>query len=199
MYSSSSANHQHSLPAVIVGSLPALKLLLANRASAKRSRLDSAGSRKKQQFSNNSGSRGKSVPLSSLSSEKKSATGRVPGTADSQEEMLRSEGTHFVLVKHDVVSSTVPSLSQHRKRSTESHRCVLCSRLSHMARRIGRILLSTRSVRLTPVMAGLSDPRLRLSLSLSLFPMGYSKCYFSFRESDGFRSAKHTKMEQYTG
>ncbi len=57
-------------------------------------------------MSNNSALRNKSVPLSSLSMDKKSTSGRCPGAGDSQEEILKSDEAQFVLVKHDVVSST---------------------------------------------------------------------------------------------
>lgn len=85
------------LLAVIVGSLPPLKILITNRASAKRSRNDS----RNHQFSNND-PRKNSVVLSSLSSERKHAGVRCPTTSESQEEMLRSGGAQFVMVKHDV-------------------------------------------------------------------------------------------------
>ncbi len=96
------------LLAVIVGSLPALKLLITSHSTAKRSRYGygSAGAGRDRQHSNNSGGlRCKSVPLSSLSLDKKSPSGRCPGAGDSQEEILKSANdSQFVLVKHDIVS-----------------------------------------------------------------------------------------------
>lgn len=89
------------LLAVIVGSLPALRLFVTNRASAKRSRYgSSAGGSKKPA----------SVQLSSLSSNKKSDNGQFPDAGDSQEDILRSGGSQFILVEHDIVGSTVPPL-----------------------------------------------------------------------------------------
>ncbi|KAK3934622.1 hypothetical protein QBC46DRAFT_273425 [Diplogelasinospora grovesii] len=90
---------------VIVGSLPALKLLIASRASTKRSQYGSSGSRRKQQLSNNNGLHSKGVQLSSLLSDKKSISGRGTDAGDSQEDILRSDGANFVIVKHDVTIS----------------------------------------------------------------------------------------------
>ncbi len=101
--------------AVIVGSLPAFKIFVTNRASAKRSRGSfSSGGRKMQQFSNNStdvrSNRSKSVPLSPLSvaaADRKLAGGhdRYGDASDSQEEILRPDGNRHVMVKHDIVSA----------------------------------------------------------------------------------------------
>ncbi|KAL2018108.1 hypothetical protein VTK56DRAFT_1238 [Thermocarpiscus australiensis] len=90
--------------AVIVGSLPALKIFVTSRAAAKRSRNASSGSKGKQHFSKNCNLRSKSVPLGSISSDKKSTNGRGLESSDSQEEILRPEGKpgQFVLVQHDV-------------------------------------------------------------------------------------------------
>ena len=87
-------------PAVIVGSLPAFKVLITNHIS-NRSRYGSSAGRK--QTSKNASLRSKSIKLSSLSSEKKSEHGRLEA-GDSQEDMLKSDGSQFVLVRHDVVS-----------------------------------------------------------------------------------------------
>jgi len=84
--------------AVIVGSLPALKIFFTSHAR-KRSR-NSPGNSANGQFSNGKGG----VPLSSLSSDKDPASRRGLETSDSQENMLKSEGANFVMVKHDVVS-----------------------------------------------------------------------------------------------
>ncbi|KAK3316869.1 hypothetical protein B0H66DRAFT_306861 [Apodospora peruviana] len=103
---------------VIVGSLPALKILLANRASAKRTRYGSSGagsgkhgrSGKQQSNANRPETRSKGVPLNSFSSDKKSIRGRGrPDTGDSQEEILQGDRerdtSNFVLVQHDVTVS----------------------------------------------------------------------------------------------
>lgn len=97
-----------SITAVIVGSLPAFKLFLTNR-SAKRSNYgSSAGRRGGVQGSNGSNARSpkvKSVPLGSFSSDKKSPIGRRADAADSQEEILESGESRFIMVKNDVVST----------------------------------------------------------------------------------------------
>ncbi|KAK1765269.1 hypothetical protein QBC33DRAFT_593369 [Phialemonium atrogriseum] len=86
---------------VIVGSLPALKLFVTNRASTRRSRYGSSGSRRKPP----SDVRSNSIPLSSLSSDKKSPSGRRHCSGDSQEEILKSDDSQFVLVTHDITVS----------------------------------------------------------------------------------------------
>ena len=86
---------------MIVGSLPALKVLVTNRGSANRSYGSSSG--RKQHVSNSASLRSKSIKLGSLS-DKKSEGGRCLEAGDSQEDMLKSDGAQFVLVRHDVVS-----------------------------------------------------------------------------------------------
>lgn len=118
------------LAAVVVGSLPALKILLVNRATAKRSRYGSSaggsgrhtGGRRMEQKSGTNNNvenkpRGKALKMESFSSDKKSTRSRSvgrPETGDSQEEILqqsdverasseREMGKSFVLVQRDVV------------------------------------------------------------------------------------------------
>ncbi|KXX79237.1 hypothetical protein MMYC01_205626 [Madurella mycetomatis] len=95
--------------AIVVGCMPALKIFLTNRAATKRSRNDSAGTGRRQQFSKSTSIRSKSVPLGSISSESKSANGRGLERKDSQEEMLRPETgnsySQFVLVQQDFTVS----------------------------------------------------------------------------------------------
>ncbi|KAK4208979.1 hypothetical protein QBC37DRAFT_295529 [Rhypophila decipiens] len=115
---------------VIVGSLPALKILLVNRASAKRSRYGSSaggsgrhtGGRMQQKPGSNNNHYTEPKPLSkalkmdSFSSDKKSTRSRSEGrprTGSSQEEILqqspdrassdREMSKSFVLVQRDVV------------------------------------------------------------------------------------------------
>ncbi|KAK3389524.1 hypothetical protein B0H63DRAFT_389341 [Podospora didyma] len=97
---------------VIVGSLPALKLLITNRASTKRSRYGygsnaSASKREKQASKVRSN---KSIELGSVENEKKPASDYCPEAGSSQEDILRSDG-RSVIVKHDIVSSAVPYFS----------------------------------------------------------------------------------------
>lgn len=101
-------NLRATLLAVIVGSLPALKLLLASRASANRSHYGSSRRSAQQQVSNNASlhSKSKSFQLSSLSSgNKKTESGSWPEAGNSQEDILRPDGAQFILVEHDIVSS----------------------------------------------------------------------------------------------
>lgn len=95
-------------PAVIVGSLPALKVLVTNRHdNTKPSMYGSHGSKRKPQFNEYNNPRA-NVALSSLSSEKKSIKGRGVDSSDSQEEILQPEHNQFVVVKHDFVSALDP-------------------------------------------------------------------------------------------
>lgn len=86
---------------VVVGSLPALKILVTNRSTAKRSQYHLSSARRRAQSGNNS-SRVKAMALGSISSDKKSITGRRLDTSDSQEEILQPDSGRFVLVKHEV-------------------------------------------------------------------------------------------------
>ncbi|KAK0741504.1 hypothetical protein B0T18DRAFT_330867 [Schizothecium vesticola] len=95
---------------VIVGSLPALKVLVTNRHDNKPSMYASHGSRRKAQFNEYHSPRA-NVALSSLSSEKKSIKGRGVDSSDSQEEILQPDHNQFVVVKHDFVSGA--SFSRH--------------------------------------------------------------------------------------
>ncbi|KAK0649954.1 hypothetical protein B0T16DRAFT_389911 [Cercophora newfieldiana] len=88
---------------VIVGSLPALKILITNRPATKHSMYGSAGGAKKQQYSHGSDHRG--VALGSISSEKRSIKARRTDTSDSQEEILQPDNGRFVVVKHDITVS----------------------------------------------------------------------------------------------
>jgi len=91
------------LQAVIVGSLPALKVLITHRSS-KQSQAGSAAGRGKQYYGYNSGARSRNVPLGSISSDKKRRT----ESSDSREEILsRQDSGQFVVVQHDIVSLTV--------------------------------------------------------------------------------------------
>ncbi|KAK1834995.1 hypothetical protein QBC39DRAFT_389023 [Podospora conica] len=85
---------------VIVGSLPALKVLVTNRHDNKPSMYGSHGSKSKPQFNPRA-----NVALNSLSSEKKSIRGRGVDSSDSQEEILQPEHNQFVVVKHDFTVS----------------------------------------------------------------------------------------------
>lgn len=105
--SPSVANHALSLTAVIVGSLPALKIFFTGRAG-KRSR-NSPGSASNGKFGSIESHGRDGVSLASLSRDKEAASRRGPGPGDSQENMLQSQGTRFVMVKHDVVSSSSAS------------------------------------------------------------------------------------------
>ncbi len=85
-------------------------MLLTNRASAKRSRYGSTSSagRGEPKGGLHSDARCKSVPLSSITSDKKSPVGNLLDASDSQEDMLKPEGNaRFVVVKHDIVSLPV--------------------------------------------------------------------------------------------
>ncbi|KAK0614687.1 hypothetical protein B0T14DRAFT_463212 [Immersiella caudata] len=90
---------------VIVGSLPALKILVTNRPSTKHSLYGSGAGAKKQQYSHGSDHRNMGVPLGSISSEKRSIMGRRTDTSDSQEEILQQDNGRFVMVKHDITVS----------------------------------------------------------------------------------------------
>ncbi|CAI4214378.1 unnamed protein product [Parascedosporium putredinis] len=87
---------------VIVGSLPPLKILITNRAT----RRTRTGSHNNAGGSNRIHRKG-SVVLSSLSSDRAPPAPahihaqRCPATSESQEEMLRSGGAKFVLVKNE--------------------------------------------------------------------------------------------------
>lgn len=86
------ANHCALLPAVIVGSLPAFKIFLTNRASAKRSRYGLSSNRGNKQPNDAMSFRGKEVPLSPLPSVAKSPAARDITMSDSQENMLQGDG-----------------------------------------------------------------------------------------------------------
>ncbi|KAK4448717.1 hypothetical protein QBC34DRAFT_485402 [Podospora aff. communis PSN243] len=88
---------------VIVGSLPALKILITNRPATKHSLYASGGGAKKQ-YSHGS-NRSNGVPLGSISSEKRSIKARRTDTSDSQEEILQQDSGRFVMVKHDITVS----------------------------------------------------------------------------------------------
>ncbi len=99
--------------AVVVGTLPALKVLVTNRSgTTSRSRPDyTAGSSRRQQTAHTTEFRNRSVPLGSISSTKKSIHARSIDTSDSQEEILHpDDDSKFVHVQHDVVSD-IPVLS----------------------------------------------------------------------------------------
>ncbi|KAK0702344.1 hypothetical protein B0H67DRAFT_595524 [Lasiosphaeris hirsuta] len=89
---------------VVVGSLPALKILITNRSASKRSQYHMSSARRRAQ-SGNTGSRVKGMALASISSDRKSIGGRRLDTSDSQEEILQPESGQFVLVKHEVTVS----------------------------------------------------------------------------------------------
>jgi len=93
-----------SVAAVVVGSLPALKILVNNRPATKHSLYGSAGGVKKQQYSHGSGHRSKNLPMGSISSDKRSIKAHRTDTSDSQEEILQPDNGRFVVVKHDIVS-----------------------------------------------------------------------------------------------
>ncbi|KAK1750371.1 hypothetical protein QBC47DRAFT_310085 [Echria macrotheca] len=88
---------------VIVGSLPALKILVTKTPSTKHSMYGSGGAQRKQPFSHGSGPRSRNVPLGSISSDKRRRT----DTSDSQEEILQPDKNQYVMVKHDIVSGRV--------------------------------------------------------------------------------------------
>ncbi|KAL2114011.1 hypothetical protein VUR80DRAFT_1307 [Thermomyces stellatus] len=77
---------------VIVGSLPAFKIFLTNRASAKRSRYGLSSNRGNKQPNDAMSFRGKEVPLSPLPSVAKSPAARDITMSDSQENMLQGDG-----------------------------------------------------------------------------------------------------------
>jgi hypothetical protein len=80
--------------------LPAFKLLVTTRGNTtKRSGYGSSHNRRETEI------RCKGVQLGSISSDKK----RSPNPGDSEEDFLKSDGSAFVMVKHDVVSAILPS------------------------------------------------------------------------------------------
>ncbi|KAK5655194.1 hypothetical protein OQA88_6093 [Cercophora sp. LCS_1] len=83
---------------LVVGSLPALKVLVTNRPAG--TQYGSAATRAKQQYSHNS-NQSRNVRLGSLASDKRRRT----DTSDSQEDILQSDKSQFVMVKHDITVS----------------------------------------------------------------------------------------------
>ncbi|KAH6670887.1 hypothetical protein F5X68DRAFT_247450 [Plectosphaerella plurivora] len=85
---------------VIVGSLPALKIFFTGRAGKNSRNSPGSGSNRKFGSIESQGKDGMS--LRSLPRDKELGSRRGPDPGDSQENILRPQGTRFVVIKHDV-------------------------------------------------------------------------------------------------
>jgi hypothetical protein len=92
--------------AVVVGCLPAFKSLIASRAATKRTAYGYYGSGNKSKVSGGGRLRSASIPLESFSNNIKSSNERRVSTSESQEEIVKSD-PHSIMVKNDIVSTTV--------------------------------------------------------------------------------------------